>query len=90
MKALARITKVGWFHGTTNTTMDELVAKAVRLQGSFSHTWPMWERSLALLADGSMRIAPIISDDLPLSEWRQGYACSESKAAVKVVFRLEA
>src|SRR6185437_6340317 len=90
VRPAGQITKVGWFHGTTNTTMDELIAKAVRLQGSFSHTWPMWERSLALLADGSMQIAKIISDDLPLSEWQKGYARSESKAAVKVVFRLEA
>jgi alcohol dehydrogenase/L-iditol 2-dehydrogenase len=82
-----QITKVGWFAGTTNTTMDVLVAKAVRLQGSFSHTWPMWERCLAALADGTIDMGPIISDDLPLSRWQEGYRRSADRTAVKVVFR---
>lgn len=82
-----QITKIGWFAGTTNRTMDALVAKAVRLQGSFSHTWPMWERSLAAMAGGAIQVAPIISDDLPLARWQEGYARSESKEAVKVIFR---
>lgn len=87
VRPAGQITKVGWFAGTTNRTMDLLVAKAVRLQGSFSHTWPMWERSFAALADGTIEVAPIISDDLPLERWEDGYARSISKAAVKVVFR---
>jgi alcohol dehydrogenase/L-iditol 2-dehydrogenase len=87
VRPAGQITKVGWFAGTTNPTMDALVAKAVRLQGSFSHTWPMWERCLQLLAAGTIRLAPIVSDDLPLSRWQDGYARSESREAVKVIFR---
>jgi L-iditol 2-dehydrogenase len=87
VRPAGQITKVGWFAGTTNPTMDALVAKAVRLQGSFSHTWPMWERCLQLLAAGTIQLAPIVSDDLPLSRWQDGYARSESREAVKVIFR---
>ena len=83
----AACTASSWFAGTTNPTMDALVAKAVRLQGSFSHTWPMWERCLQLLAAGTIQLAPIVSDDLPLSRWQDGYARSESRQAVKVIFR---
>lgn len=86
VRPTGQITKVGWFAGTTNRTMDLLIAKAVRLQGSFSHTWPMWERSLALLAEGAIQLAPIVSDVLPLARWQDGYARSQSRAAVKVVF----
>jgi alcohol dehydrogenase/L-iditol 2-dehydrogenase len=87
VRPAGQITKIGWFAGTTNPTMDALVAKAVRLQGSFSHTWPMWERCLQLLAAGTIQLAPIVSDDLPLSRWQDGYARSESREAVKVIFR---
>ena len=90
VRPAGQITKVGWFAGTTNPTMDALVAKAVRLQGSFSHTWPMWERCLQLLAAGTIQLAPIVSDDLPLSRWQDGYARSESREAVKVIFRPDA
>jgi L-iditol 2-dehydrogenase len=86
VRPAGQITKVGWFAGATNRNMDQLIAKAVRLQGSFSHTWPMWERSLALLAEGAIQLAPIVSDVLPLACWQDGYARSQSRSAVKVVF----
>src|SRR5947208_3083405 len=71
----------------TCVTYNAVVAKAVRLQGAFSHAWPMWERCLQLLAAGTIQLAPIVSDDLPLSQWQDGYARSESREAVKVIFR---
>src|SRR5690606_22405389 len=45
-----QITKVGWGPQPLNFSIDSLVQKNVRLQGSFSHNWPVWERVIALLA----------------------------------------
>ena len=41
-----QITKVGWGPQPLNFSLDPLVQKAVRLQGSFSHNYRMWERVL--------------------------------------------
>ena len=40
------ISKVGWGPQPVNFSLDQLVQKNVRLEGSFSHNWPMWELSL--------------------------------------------
>src|SRR5208337_1973297 len=45
-----QITKVGWGPQPLNFSLDPLVQKAVRLQGSFSHNFPIWERVIALMA----------------------------------------
>ena len=49
-----QITKVGWGPQPLNFSLDPLVQKAIRLQGSFSHNYRMWETVLTLLASGKL------------------------------------
>ena len=85
VRPLGQITKVGWFHGAPNFNMDALLGKIVTLQGSFSHTWPTWERCLQLLADNEILSDEMVSHKLPLDQWRDGYEWSMSREAVKAV-----
>ena len=48
----AQVTKVGWGPEPFDHSLDAVVAKQLRLCGSFSHTWDVWERVIALFADG--------------------------------------
>jgi L-iditol 2-dehydrogenase len=82
-----QITKVGWFMKTTNTTLDTLVRKSIRLQGSFSHTYDMWEECISLIADGKINVKKMISEVLPLDEWRKGFELAEKREAIKVVLK---
>ena len=54
------IVKVGWGPQPLGFSLDPLVQKNIRLQGSFSHNWPVWERVVALLASGRLDVAPIL------------------------------
>jgi len=49
----------------------------VTLRGSFSHTWPVWERVLRMLASGQLDPRPLVSRVAPLAEWR---ACFDGMA----------
>ena len=49
-----QIVKVGWGPEPYSRPLDMLVAKAVELHGSFSHTWATWERVLRLLGQGRL------------------------------------
>lgn len=82
-----QITKVGWFMKTTNTSLDTLVRKNVRLQGSFSHTHSMWEACIELISDGKINVKKMISNVLPLDEWRTGFDLCEKREAIKVVLK---
>ena len=44
-----QVTKVGWSPDTIPVDINPLVGKAVTLQGSFSHNFPVWERVIHLL-----------------------------------------
>ncbi|HEY3341771.1 MAG TPA: zinc-binding dehydrogenase [Anaerolineae bacterium] len=80
-----RITKIGWGPQPLDFSLDLLVAKAVTLQGSFSHTYPTWERALQLLSTGQINLGPVIGGVYPLDDWRQAFAMMEEGENVKSV-----
>lgn len=80
-----QITKVGWGPQPLNFSLDPLVQKNVRLQGSFSHNWPIWEKVLSLLASGSLDVRPIIGGVWKLTDWHQAFEEMYSGNVVKSV-----
>jgi len=61
VRPAGQITKVGWGPQPLNFSLDPLVQKAVTLQGSFSHNWPIWEKVIALLGTGQINLDHILN-----------------------------
>lgn len=85
VRPAGQITKVGWGPQPLNFSLDPLVQKAVRLQGSFSHNWPIWEKVLTLLGSGRLDVAPLMGCVEPLENWREAFERMHSGAIVKGV-----
>ncbi|NOZ26941.1 MAG: alcohol dehydrogenase catalytic domain-containing protein [Chloroflexi bacterium] len=79
-----QITKIGWGREPVNFSLDPLIAKAATLQGTFSHTWPTWERVLGLMAHGQID-ARSISETFPLADWHAAFQRMDSLAIAKAV-----
>ena len=82
------ITKIGWGPQPLDFNLDPLVAKAVTLQGSFSHTYSTWERVLSLLATGQINLNPVIGGVYPLGHWQEAFTLMEKGDNVKSVLRM--
>jgi L-iditol 2-dehydrogenase len=80
-----QITKVGWGPTPYGASLDPLVMKAVKLQGSFSHNWPMWEKVLRMLASGQLDLSQILNLVTPLENWRTAFDAMHSGDIVKAV-----
>jgi alcohol dehydrogenase/L-iditol 2-dehydrogenase len=85
VRPAGHITKVGWGPQPMNFSMDPLVKKAVTLQGSFSHTWGVWERVLALLGSGQLDPRPYLSRVSPLAEWKSSFEGMHGGSLIKAV-----
>jgi L-iditol 2-dehydrogenase len=83
------ISKVGWGPQPLGFSLDLLVQKNVKLQGSFSHNWPIWERVLALLASGQLDVRPITGGVWPLESWLEAFEKMHAGEIVKAVLRPE-
>lgn len=81
------ISKVGWGRDPLGFSLDPLVQKNVTLQGSFSHNWPIWERVIALMANGQLNVKPIIGGVWPVSEWHEAFEKMHERKVVKSVLR---
>jgi len=84
-----QVTKIGWGKEPVGFSLDPIVAKAVRYQGTFSHTWRTWEAVLEMVRAGRLDPAALITHEFPISEWLTAYELVESRQAVKVILRPE-
>ena len=87
VRPAGQITKVGWGPQPLNFSLDPLVQKAVTLQGSFSHNWPIWEKVLSLLASGKIDLDPILNRVSPITEWKDVFDQMHSGNIVKGVLK---
>ena len=87
VRPAGQITKVGWGPQPFNDSLDPLVRKAVTLQGSFSHNWPIWECVISLLGSDRIDLDPILSRFVPLSNWREIFDDMHSGKIVKGVLK---
>jgi alcohol dehydrogenase/L-iditol 2-dehydrogenase len=80
------ISKVGWGRRPLDFSIDPIVQKAVTLQGSFSHNWPIWERVLRLLGTGQLDVTPLLNRVATLEAWEDCFekmhACDFVKAVL--------
>lgn len=81
------ISKVGWGPQPLGFNVDPLVQKNVRLQGSFSHNWPIWERVLDLLGSGQFKVGPIIGGVWPVTQWHEAFEKMHRGEVVKSVLK---
>jgi len=79
-----QITKVGWGPEPLGYSLDPLVGKNLRLQGTFSHAWGTWERVLTLMGAGKLKLAPM-RRVFPLEAWREAFHAMEQRRTVKSV-----
>ncbi len=79
------ISKVGWGPQPLNFSLDPLVQKNIRLQGSFSHNWPIWERIIRLLSTKQLDVTPVIGGHWSLLNWKEAFETMHSGKIVKAV-----
>jgi alcohol dehydrogenase/L-iditol 2-dehydrogenase len=80
-----QVTKVGWSPDLVPINLNPLVQKNIRLQGSFSHNFPIWERVIHLLDRRLTRPERIVGLTSPLGEWREAFAAMHEGRVIKSV-----
>ena len=80
-----QITKVGWGPQPLDFSLDPLVQKAIRLQGSFSHTFENWEKVVPMLTAKQINLGPIITEVATLDHWKDCFDGMYSGKYVKAV-----
>ncbi len=80
-----KYTQIGLFGRLVQTDFEKIVYKEIKVTGSLSQRWTSWKRALLLMAEGKIKVKPLISHVFPLSDWKQGFEMLESKKSLKVI-----
>jgi alcohol dehydrogenase/L-iditol 2-dehydrogenase len=80
-----RIVKVGWSPDRLPLDINPLVQKNVTLQGSFSHSYLMWEKVIHLLHARRLMPELLIGLNTGLGDWRSAFAAMHEGAVLKAV-----
>jgi alcohol dehydrogenase/L-iditol 2-dehydrogenase len=83
------ISKVGWGRDPLGFSIDPLVQKNVTLQGSFSHTWAIWERVLHLLDTKAIDVSKIVGGSWSLEHWHDAFETMHSGKIAKAVLEVQ-
>lgn len=85
VKPDGQVIKVGWSPDLVPVNLNPLVQKNVRLQGSFSHNYPVWERVIGLLAAGRTMAEHVVGLRTGLEQWHGAFEAMHSGQVIKSV-----
>jgi alcohol dehydrogenase/L-iditol 2-dehydrogenase len=80
-----QVVKVGWSPDLVPVNLNPLVQKNIRLQGSFSHNYPIWERVIHLLDRRLTKPESIVGLTSPLERWHDAFAAMHEGRVIKSV-----
>jgi len=80
-----RFTQIGLTGHAFELDFDTVAYKEMTIRGSLGQRWTSWRRGLKLLAEGLVKTEPLVSDILPLTEWKIGFTKMERKDGLKVI-----
>ncbi len=80
-----KYTQMGGFGKPISIDFDKIIYKEIQLTGSFSQKWSAWKQALKLLSERKVKTKPLITDILPVTEWKEGFRKHEEKTGIKIV-----
>jgi L-iditol 2-dehydrogenase len=80
-------TQLGLFSGPFELDFSLVAYKEIQVTGALGQSWPAWERSLALMRQGSVDAKRLASHTLPLTEWREAFRMVRQKQGLKIMLQ---
>ncbi len=78
------VVKIGWDSKPLDLSLDPIVAGNKRIQGTFSHNWPIWERVIALASQSKIDLKNL-PEVFPYQKWEEGFTRMSNLKAIKSV-----
>jgi L-iditol 2-dehydrogenase len=71
--------------GPIHTDINKIMMKELNVVGSYGYVWTSWQRTVQLLADGKVPTDLVVSHELPLESFAQGFQMTMDGTAIKVI-----
>ncbi|HLJ67828.1 MAG TPA: zinc-binding dehydrogenase [Chloroflexota bacterium] len=79
--------QIGLFGKPVTWDLDQICYKELSVTGSNASVPSAWERALRLLGSGVVRTEPLVTDVLPVTEWREAFDRFERRSGLKTLLQ---
>lgn len=76
---------LGVHPGPIQTDFNSIMMKELNVFGSYGYVWTSWERTVNLLAEGKIDVDTMISHELRLEDFADGFRLTQDGTAIKVI-----
>ncbi|MCU1475336.1 MAG: Zn-dependent alcohol dehydrogenase [Subtercola sp.] len=80
-----RYVQVGIFGRDILVPLDLVLYKELAVSSGFASTPRSWRRAMALIEDGLVDLAPLVTRQVPISEWRTAFDSAAAGEGIKTV-----
>jgi len=85
LRRLGRYTQVGISGREITLNFDQILYKQLHVVGSVAYSVSTWHRLLKILNQRAIKLADLITHELPLEGWKTAFDLCERKEAIKVL-----
>ncbi len=85
LRPLGAYTQVGICGREVTVNVDTILFKQLRVRGSVAYSVRTWDRLLKILRQGAIRLADLVTHNLPLERWEEAFELCEKKRGLKVL-----
>lgn len=71
--------------GVIQTDFNRIMMKELDVIGSYGYVWTSWQRCVKLLAAGQINTELLVTHELPLERFREGFRLADNGEAIKVL-----
>jgi len=90
LRRIGTLVQVGLMGRRIECDYEQVAMHELLVVGTYGSSLMSWPRALALLAQGSVRAGPMISDVLPMTAWEEGFRKTAAQESIKVLLTPEA
>lgn len=80
-----RYVHVGIFGRAVTLDLDRILFKEITYTSGFASTPQSWARAMSLLASGAVELDPLVSEVVPMADWRRAFDATRVGAGLKFV-----
>jgi L-iditol 2-dehydrogenase len=85
VKKRGQFTQIGLFGKPITLDFEKVCFKELKVTGSAASRRISWEKALQLAAQEKVQLKPLVSDVLPITEWKKVFKMFEEKKGLKLV-----
>ncbi|MFA6506341.1 MAG: zinc-binding dehydrogenase [Treponemataceae bacterium] len=80
-----QLTQIGLYGKPITVDFEKICFKEIKVTGSLGSRWMSWENALLLTKTKKVKLEPLVSDIMPLSDWKKAFEMFERKEGLKLV-----